>query len=79
MATLHDLDKGSMTWRMAKSSTYGYLTVLVCSVYTLDSFGNTSYHARAWKLVHSQGYGISQLVDRKEIVGPVNDSPVNLW
>ena len=60
-----------MTWRMTKSSAYGYLAVFVCSVYMLDLLGNTSYHTRVWKheiLVQSQGYGISQLVDGKEIV-----------
>ena len=43
--------------------------MLVCSVYTLDSVGNTSYHTRVWKheiLVHAQGYGYLQSVVGKE-------------
>ena len=37
MMFVKDLTRGK-----AKSSAYGYLAVLVCSVYMLDSLGNTS-------------------------------------
>ena len=71
-----------MTQRMAKSSAFGYLAMLVCSVYTHDSLGDTSYHTRVWMheiLVHSQGYGSSQSVVGKVLSVTSVASPVNLW